>query len=186
MQHIHSTYTVPISCSFSSNIFSSVRCQPKTFKEKIQTEKLPFLWTSLRRRAGNQKCMHALENQLEIDGIQFGRNQSAFHLINRQISIPFYFIILNATTPMEMEMDTRSENYIFISFRWKITVIYCFVACPLNEWFFLCPKVRRRFVVIVFALWFWSGYRLRFDEQVSKWDYAPLYKQFQKEIMTSA
>lgn len=51
-----------------------------------------------------------------------------------------------------MEMDVRSQNYIFISFRWKITVIYCFVACPLNEWFSLCPKVRRRFVGIVFAL----------------------------------
>lgn len=61
---------------------------------------------------------------------------------------------------MEMEMDisTRSANYIFISFRWKITVIYCFVVCPLNEWFFLYSKIRRRFGGVgFFLLLVWFG-----------------------------
>lgn len=189
MQHIHSVLHCTNFVLIFSDIFSSGRCQPKTFKVKIQSEKIAIFVNFNEETCWTPK-MHAPDNQLEIDGIQFGRSQSAFYLINRQISIPFYLIILNATNAMEM--DTRSENYIFISFRWKITVIYCFVACPLNEWSFLCPKVRRRFVGIVFALWFGPvtvyvyAVLLHVSTNEFQNEITPLYKQFQKEIMTSA
>lgn len=101
------------------------------------------------------------KKQLDFDAIQFGHNQNAFYLINRQISsyvVEHHYYTWFPTLQIRWRWTWTHDpkiTYLF-SFGWKITVIYCFVVCPFNEWFFFFfrPKVRRRFVENVSFCWF--------------------------------